>query len=366
MKKFFFGSAFVLTLLCSGCFLWAQDYVSWSNMTWDISKTAWKLIDTNLTSQVMAKSFGDINSIKVSICNQSWSFFSLIPGEEKDICFKFENYNDWAIFVLSDFFETSFTVSWYPVCNSWNPDNLFAKAISNVSGISKIKVPAKSYVEKNIKMRFPLGSSWLYHFCHYYKVTSDWSSIPMFNIVVHKQNFFDIFLNSENTILSGYMELVSLTKVKSDDEKSRYVKWVSFSLKNNFPFDQKTEVTLVVSNIFWFKKELIMSGDIIWYNRSKDFYFDISDLPYYKWFFNLDLKIDYKPSFGFDVSGSGIPQKILDWWKISQHMSFFIFDKSQLMALWFLILIIFLIKMAFFSKPRVVYVESKNATQSVK
>lgn len=343
----------VLFWLC--LYLWVFSFAQQDNETVISWMDVWsKTLEVDMATEETQKSINDINQIKAFFCN--WDditdsiFLSVVPGEEKDLCVRFENNNDEQVFFISDFFETSMTASGYPVCNSGNPINLFTKSISN-DWWNTTKVPAKSYVQKDIKLKFPIWYSWLYHFCHYYKVDSSKSTIPMFNIVVHKQSFMDIFVNTSNVNLSGAVEASNL---------QRSGETLSFSMKNNFPFDQEVSFYATISNIFWFKKEITLENDIIRYNTSKSFNINITDLPYYKWPFNLNMKIKYKPHFDFDVKNSGMDQKILDWWEVDQKLSFFIFDKVQLIMLAVLFILIFLIKMAFFSKPRVVYVNQEN------
>lgn len=308
-----------------------------------------KQINTLLTWDVLQKAISDVNQIKVFFCN--WDsisdslFLNVTPGIEKDVCLRFENANDNKVSFASDFFETSITAWWSPVCNSKDSVNLFTKSIINKW--NKItRVPGKSYIEKNFKLKFPVWYSGLYHFCHYYKI--DWwgSSIPMFNIVVHKQNFMDIFVNSEGITLTWVVEVLNFVKNKDN---------VYFSVKNTFPFDQELNFSVVVSNIFWFKRTLWLSWGLIWYNASKDFALKVSDLPYYKGPFSLNVKIDYRPHFDFDIKNSDINQGILDGWTMEQSINFFVFDKIQLIILIVLALIIFLVKMAFFTKPKVIY-----------
>lgn len=320
----------------------------------DSSSGTDKIVELSLTGKSIQKSINDVNQIKVYFCN--WEelsdslFINVVPGQEKDLCLRFENSNDNKILFASEFYETSITASGYPVCNSTNPVNLFTRSISN-NRENTTKVPPKSYVQKILKLKFPIWYSWLYHFCHYYRVDWWWSSVPMFNIVVHKQNFMDVFVNSENMKLTWQVDISNFIRNKEE---------ISFSVKNTFPFDQEISFSAVISNVFWFKKELILTWDTVWYNTTRNFVVNISDLPYYKWLFNLSLKINYIPRFEFDAKNSGIDPAILDWWETNWKTNFFIFDKSQVMMIGFLILIIFLIKMAFFTKPKIVYIEQNN------
>lgn len=350
LRIFFSLGVFSLSLL-SGVFCLAQQETTIDG-TWS------KTIELELMeNESVKKSISDVNQIKTYFCNSEelsdFVFLSVVPGEEKDLCIRFENNNDDKIIISSEFYNTAITAGWTPVCNSGDPINLFTKSIVN-DRWNQTQVPAKSYVQKTIKLKFPIWYSGLYHFCHYYKITGWWGNIPMFNIVVHKQNFIDMFINTDNVKLSGSVKLSNFARDKDV---------ISFSLKNTFPFDQEVSFYATISNFLWFKKELVLSGDLVWYNATRDFIVNISDLPYYKWPFNLDIKISYKPHFDFDVKNSGIDNNILNGWEMNQKISFFIFDRVQLMILAVLIILIFLVKMAFFTKAKVVYVEKEISNQ---
>lgn len=342
-RKFYISIGFLLLFPFSLC-LAQQNETTWN-----------KLINVDLMEDSSVQKFiSDINQVKTYFCNSeelaSSIFLSVVPGEEKDFCIRFENNNSNSLTINSDFFEAQLTAGGTPVCNSSEPTNLFTKSIIN-DRKKDTKIPAKSFVQKTIKLKFPIWYSGLFHFCHYYKISKWWWNIPMFNIVVHKQNFVDIFVNSEKVKLTWSVEILNFSNKE----------WMlSFSIKNTFPFDQNIGFSAVISNIFWFKKELFLSWDIIGYNATKDFTVDISDLPYYKWPFNLKMKINNKPHFDFDITNSGIDPNILNGSEVEKNISFFIFDKSQLIILVILALIIFLIKMAFFTKPKVVYIEKNN------
>lgn len=340
--------------LFSIVFLFFVVFLNWISFAQSWSE--YKVVDLDLmNNDSVNKSISDINSVKVYFCN--WEqlseslFINAIPGEEKEICLRFENLNSNTINFSSSFFETSITASWYPVCSSADPNNLFTKSIVNKRN-NITKVPAWSFVQKAIKLKFPIWYSGLYHFCHYYNIAWGKASVPMFNIVVNKQNFMDVFINTENVRLSWNVDVLDFER---DNEK------ISFSIKNSFPFDQEVNFDLKISNIFWFEKEFVLSGDKIGYNASKNFDININDLPYYKWPFDIKFVIKHKPSFDFDVSNSWIDKAILDGWEMVWETSFFIFDKVQLIMLAVFFLFCFLIWAAFLKKHEIVYVQKDNS-----
>lgn len=287
-----------------------------------------------LTSPLFAFAWNNnlISYIDVWFCNIPWKVekdlnIKLIPWVEKDICVQIKNNATVALSLNLEIVEWAVTNDNYKnkACKIdwWE----FIKYIVKWRWNDPIEIQANAVVKKNFKMKFPFGMEWIQHWCIAYNVASvsDPNSKDMFDIVVRKANFMDVFVDN-NVEIKNNIELEDITeqslssnkKIRSFlDENNDLI--LSFNLKNSSIIDEKITVTWAISDYFGYSKDFKIDEKIVYSNSKEVFQVNVWKLPEYKWIFKINFNVNYIPDFKFDTKN--IKQDILAWWTISQSFS---------------------------------------------
>ena len=290
----------------------------------------------------------DIWWITVRFCNGTESTKNLNmvleSGKEWEICIDFINGSADDITIKYGFVDGLITADEFKnkACeNEWVGDK-FGQYVTQDT--DHITINAMSSVRQKVKVKFPFWLSWMINWClTYYVWEETTSSDSMFNILVRKAQFIDILV---------WWELKRNIKL-SEETPFTYVydknsKWydIELWLQNAWNVDENVTVEWTVTNKFWFSKNLQSEEQKILSESAEKIVLKIWKLPRYKMQYNVDLNVISNPNFIF--STDLIPDNLKGPMEIPLHLSIYVFPRSLVYILIWLIVLIILIR--WFSK----------------
>lgn len=285
-----------------------------------------------------------ISFVDVSFCNDKWDTekdlnIKLIPGVEKKICVQIKNNSNIPIKLNLDIVEWSITNDAYKnkACKVewWD----FVKYISIPWWDDVINLEANTTIKKDVKIKFPYWIKWVQHWCLTYSIASAWNTNKneMFDIVIRKANFMDIFIDNKvdikNILELEDIQSKSLSKNKKIrtffDQKNNLI--LEFNILNNSIIDESIIVTWNISDYFGYSKDFEIKAKTIYSNTEEPFQINLWKLPVYKWLFKTKFNLSYKPIFTFDTNN--ITEDILKWWVIAQNFSIILVSRNLLLRI---------------------------------
>ncbi len=249
-------------------------------------------------------------------------------GEKKDVCIYIENNWTETVSVEYDFSKWSLTNWWNQICDTTNDFSKFF--VDNPNRIIELSSWETKLLKETINP--PSGSVWIYYWCLAYKVLKKTSekSQWMFDVVVRKANFFNLFVWSEDSIFSD-LQLIPVPWTIYVNNKNIWVTinedWdllLNFAIKNNWNLPQNVSLEGVLYNFLGFEKpysldpKKILPWDV--YNASVN----LGIIPAYKWIFSVRVSLVGEPSLEFDATG--IDEKFKQPILIKETASLFIFS----------------------------------------
>ncbi len=315
----------------------------------DISNGIEKLRNNNVWVSFCNPIDNSISSKTLSLWIQQW--------ETKDVCLLLSNgtNNIVAIDLAIVWAKEHTKKPWSYSCNLKTENNEITKFF-NEKFEDTIYIPANSEIKKETKVTFPFWKEGVNVGCIEYLIKKDQQEGWMLNFKFRKvlqMKFMvlgkDLWENWNN------ISATNIETFKSPEGKLH----TKGNIENNWVLNEAIDIHWTISNIFWFHKEFEIKDIKVTVWQSEEFNTENieinSFLPTYGWLFNIKLDIKYKPYFDFDVSNLDIDEEIKKWWTISINKTFF---QAPRLALWWLILIIFLLILAFRKpKQKVVYVQ---------
>ena len=333
---------------------------TWLSLSPNTSAQAIQLIDSE---KVLKSNY--VTYIKFSFCDDKATdkWFALDAGKEKDVCVQFQNALNMDVKIWTEIVD-GYTIEPWGIrwcLDNPNGNKQFIPGVIVPSwGNAPITLPAGKVVKHYLKMKFPAGSNGVKHACMTYGVmeaTSDlWAN---FTMRFRRESYVDFLVKwvdgmksqvemlpfEDGKIVKSYLDI--------DDKLI-----MEFKLENTGSVDEMVTITGFVRNMFGFTQPFVISGVrlnvwIIKTIRTTD-YGILFDMPFYKWLYTIEWTVNHKPFFEFDVTSFGIDEKLLAGGVLNETGSVFFFPWLVLAALLALILFI---KMAFFKKARIVYVQ---------
>lgn len=321
---------------------------TWGAINTEQQLSGAKTIEIPIPEDVIA---WDLNAVATRFCN-SWEELTLRTTtkqwEKNWICIKFYNASNSNIPVLLKFWDAYYNSEAERRYLWENRSEEKEKSIINIDEKS-IVVPAKSFIIKKFSITFPIGIQWSQKiFLSYQEDASknvgkdNWWQ---FSIVIRKPAFMEFFVTSAWEMKSE-VNIKNITTFEKENMLN-----VKIKIENDWVFSENLEAILNVKNQFWLENTFYFSWLKIWAWNTIELTGNILQLPRYKGPFNLEIKLNHKPYFDFDVSNSWIDPKIIEWWSLSESKKVFIFPK--LPAIWLLVFLL-LLYFAFFRKPKVI------------
>lgn len=298
------------------------------------------------TSFAQNASIGDVS---VNFCNEDNNTKSLsmvLDGwKEWEICIEFSNFSESDVDITYGFVDWVVTADKYKskACkNEWE-DTMFGRYVRQ--DVNKISIPSMSKVRQKAYIKFPVGLTGMVNWCLTYFVsnTKETTTIDsaMFDVLVRKASFIDVLV---------WWELSRNLKLSSDkDAISSYFDSDNDILVLELKFDNLGTVNewivigWKISNMFGYTAEF--SGQVVKVlsDSSQILKIQISQLPWYKWLFDVELNVMSTPQFDFDPAS--IPADMKEAIYIEAKTNVFVMPWMIIYILWWFIVLIILIKL---------------------
>ena len=306
-----------------------------------------------------------VTYIKFSFCDNGAidKWFALDAGKEQDVCVQFQNALNIDVKLWTEIVD-GYTIEPWGIrgCldNPSGNKQFIPGVITPSRWNSLIDLPAGKTVKEYVKMKFPNGSNGVKHSCFTYGVTDSTAALGAnFSMRFRRESYVDFIVKGGDGIKSkiAILPFEDGKTVKSSlDVNDKLV--MEFKLQNTGSVDEMVNIRWTVHNMFGFSQPFTLTGIRLNVGITKTIntseYGVLFDMPFYKWPYDIQRSIEHKPFFEFDISAFWLDPKVIAWGTMEETGSVFFFPWLVLAALLALILFI---KMAFFKKARIVYVQ---------
>lgn len=276
-----------------------------------------------------------IRDVTLSFCNEgTWNLSTrynimVEPWEKKDVCIYVENKSDQDIKLVYSFPRSVFSAWWNQLCGN---DNDFARFFESKEDRSLI-VPKKSFIMFNEVVNPPVWSIGMFYGCLTYNLwTPEVSAMGggMFNMVVRKANFLNLFVGSEDSI-SNTIQLNPVTWSLYSSNKNIWAiinedgdLIVNFMVKNNGNLTQNVSLSGKLYNPLGFEKPFDITAKKLLPGDEYQASVNLGIVPFYKGLFSVRVSLFGNPVFEFDATG--IDEKYKQPIVIKETWSLFIFS----------------------------------------
>lgn len=292
------------------------------------ASTIWEVSVDFCNSESMTKSLGMV----------------LDSGKEGEICIEFSNYSEDDVNVSYGFVDWVLTADNYKskACKNEGDKNYFWQYVTQ--DVDQINIPSMTKVRQKAYVKFPWGFTGMVNGCLTYFISNQSETMnvdsAMFDVLVRKASFIDILVGWEmhrNLKLSQNGQ-----SIKTYYNKSKNILTLEIMFENAGNVNESVIVDWILSNMFWYN--LVFSGENIKVSSDDSAFLKIEfkDIPWYKWPFDISLNMTSNPDFDFD--SSSLPEEIKKPITIQAKANTFIFPWIFVYILWWLIILIFLIK----------------------
>ncbi len=293
-----------------------------------------------------------ISDIDVKFCN-NWVLvedliFSTNSAKLNEICTQFTNKTNQDISIKIWFPDGSVTNDQYKkqACKwEWNIENFWKYVIQKNKILT---IPAQeSIIEKNY-IRFPAWFSWIVHGCQtIFLDASNIDTTNLVNIVTRKTSYIDILVwwNFKREINSKFFDKVNNLGTNKKLNTSFNLD-SSLSLKlifiNNWDIDEFIQWSWSISNNFWFSKEFEIQQSKISSNSTENLNINIGNLPFYGWFYKIQINWTIEPKIDFNKDS--LDSRLKEPININEQTTIIVIPWNIIVWIIILIIMIFTIK----------------------
>lgn len=325
------------------------------------------------------KAQNTIGDITLKFCNSTEDLTKELnllvdSGKEQDICMQM--FNQWMEDVTLKIW---FVDGWITNDDAKNKACYTEDATNENFGkyVQRDKEPfliaANSGIEKHAMLKLPAWFSWVVHGCVTYYTTESNETLStenaMFNVLVRKANFIDVF--AQWTVTSSVIfKNIDTTAWVKNLSKNPYMKvyfdetnkvlMLELLVENDGSIDQNISVAWKFYNTFGHEKTFSIEAQKVYANTSKLFGINLGEVPFYKWYYTAEAKVNYTPVFDFDTTGVSEDNKKPG--ELSQETRIFLIPW---IAIGILAVVIILILMLIFRKKKKNIIASDISTTSV-
>lgn len=258
-----------------------------------------------IAATIISTSFAaDIGNVALRFCNtgtlEKTIFLTTSGQEEKDVCMTLINWWNENVNISISFVDGTITndADQKKACkNEWENEN-FGKYMHIDNNI--ISVPAKWAATFTGKLRLPEEAAWEIHGCVTYFVANNKKQQDMFNIMVRRANFIDIFAKGVVTIWLKFIDIETQNKNLSDnpkifssynkDEKKLYIQSI---LRNTGTAEQWITIKWEIKNRFGFKKTFFEEKRTLFAKQDSNINTVVDNLPFYKGPYTITLRVEH-------------------------------------------------------------------------
>ncbi len=250
-----------------------------------------------------------VTDITASFCN-SWNItsglnFSTNSAKLNEICTQFTNntekdiaikiwFPDWTI--TNDNFKNR-ACKW-----EWKTQDFWQYIIQKNKWLV---IPSKQTIKEKTYIRFPAWFAGIVHGCMTYFLDATTTTTNLVNVVVRQTSFIDILVWSNfkrEIILKDFDKLNNWWWNKKLNTEFNFDSTISLKLNfiNNWDVDELFIWSWKIYDNLWFSKTFEISQIRLSANSTKDFSINIWSLPFYGWFFKIEVNWNITPEILFN------------------------------------------------------------------
>ena len=305
-----------------------------------------------LFASFMVVWFGAVNAssiweVSVDFCNSDNNTKSLSmvldSGKEWEICMEFSNYSELDVSISYGFVDGTVTADSYKskACqNEWDKQN-FGQYVKQ--DVNEINIPSMTKVRQKSYVKFPSWFTGMVNGCLTYFISDKSEKVKvdsaMFDVLVRKAAFIDVLVGGE---LSRSLKLAEGNNVTASYDKSKNSIILDVIFENKGNVNESVVVNWIVSSIFGYSVNFSGENIKVLSDENGVLKIETKNIPWYKWPFNISLDIVSNPDFNFNPDS--LPDEIKTPITIKASSTVFIMPWIFVYILWWLILILILIK----------------------
>lgn len=266
-----------------------------------------------------------------------------------EICAIWNNNSNQDLKLTVDIWYATYTTQWDKTC--WK-DFSFKDFTYWTEDINQITIPAENYLIKKFDIIFPIGIGGKQEGCLIYNVQTNWLKDGQSWLIPRiRKGFFMNFFVWEAWDIKNETKIENI-KTTTNTNKELIL---SFDVKNIWNVENEITITGAISNWFWFNKNFEISWGIAIPEKTLYLEINLWQVPSYGWLFNIEFTTNTVPHFFYDISQSNIDPNILKEKDIKTKTIYF---QTPRLIVWIIVLIIFILFLAFRKpKQKIVYVE---------
>lgn len=248
----------------------------------------------------------DIGNVALRFCNNSWwtleKTLSLTTSgqEEKEICMTLINWGDEDVNINISFVDGTITndADQKKACkNEWEIEN-FGQYMSVDNNVIPVKAKWSTTITGTLKLPEEVAGE--IHGCVTYFIANTKKQEDMFNIMVRRANFIDVFAKGVVTIWLEFVDVKSQTKSLSKNPKilSYYDKkdkklHIQSILKNKGTAEQGVTIKWEIKNRLGYQKVFLNEKRTLFAKQESNINTVIDNLPFYKGPYIISLHVEH-------------------------------------------------------------------------
>ncbi len=286
--------------------------------------------------------------VSVNFCNWENDTKSLSmvldSGKDWEICMEFSNFSENDVSIKYWFIDGAITADKYKskACqNEWDKD-LFWQYVRQE--ISEINIPSMQKVKQKAYVKFPAWLTGMMNGCLTYFVSNAKTTTSvdsaMFDVLVRKATFIDVLVGWE---LSRSLKLSNKNKsINTYYDSKKDVLVLEATFNNDGTINEWVIMNGTITNMFGYNVNF--TGEVIKVLSDADqmLRIEVSDIPWYKWPFDVELNIISNPQFDFDPGS--ISDNMKESIYIDAKTNVFLMPWILIYIVWWFIVLITLIK----------------------
>lgn len=314
-----------------------------------------------------------IKYVEVDFCSGSEKTIALNvdAGTPKSLCVQWTNkLNTWVQLwteIVDGYTIDSANNRWCVNDPSFNKQ-FIPSIVAPSRGKSVLSLDPWQTLQKSITLNFPVGSVGIKHGCLTYGLLNATKDLSK-NISVRfrQEAYIDVVVGGSAQLMSDVHAVAGANDNGVRyyfDDKGELV--VEFTLQNSGTIDEMIAISGVVYNSFGFTQSFAMTGirldaGLTRTISTKEYGISFV-LPFYKLWYNVDWTMSHSAYFDFDPEALGVSPSLLTEKQVRTADHLFSFPWILLAGL---VVLLVLIKFAFFRKAKIVYVSVASPAAGV-
>lgn len=251
----------------------------------------------------------NITDIDAVFCN-SWSLtenlnFSTYSAKSNEICIQFTNTSDKDIWIKIWFPDWTLTNDSFKnrACKwEWNIQD-FWKYVTQKN--KTLIIPAHTTIIEKDSIKFPAWFDWIARGCLTYFLNQTNADLNQINVVVRQTSYIDILVwaNFNRGISLQFFNKTnywSTNKIINIESNFDSTMSLALNFVNSWDIDESFSWSWKIYDNLWFSKDFEIPQTKLLANSTKKLLVNIGKLPFYWWFFKIQLNWSIDPEISFN------------------------------------------------------------------